>query len=362
MTISHPSQPFPLQQEQLEISGRIAARRCHGKYLSFLTVVLENEAPDSETTAKITFRRAQFDTQKSSELPFPVKNSDMPFGAVVSVQVVLSMKKGNGYQNTYEARSWRLIGEHPRVRACERATTKEGAILCSDYLQAREEEFLRIRQIFPKPEQSRPPETPSTSQGEEKTDATVKNRHPASDPGRARVFAEWLIKNLLPAEKSFLRVLDVAGGKGQLSIALAKRGVTCTVVDPLLRSRRSLKRLEKSRTRCTTNTNDLPAFIATYFDDNVATDSLVTQYDVLCGMHPDECTESIVNLALKHQKPFAVVPCCVFPSLFTKRQLNNGRRVQSYDEFLLYLREKDPRIQQATLDIQGRNQIIYLKV
>ena len=31
------------------------------------------------------------------------------------------------------------------------------------------------------------------------------------------------------------------------------------------------------------------------------------------GLHPDEATEAIVDCALAHNKPFAVVPCCVFP-------------------------------------------------
>ena len=34
--------------------------------------------------------------------------------------------------------------------------------------------------------------------------------------------------------------------------------------------------------------------------------------DVIIGMHPDQATEAIVDMALKYRKPFAVVPCCVF--------------------------------------------------
>ena len=33
----------------------------------------------------------------------------------------------------------------------------------------------------------------------------------------------------------------------------------------------------------------------------------------LVGLHPDEATEAIVDCALANRKPFAVVPCCVFP-------------------------------------------------
>jgi hypothetical protein len=39
------------------------------------------------------------------------------------------------------------------------------------------------------------------------------------------------------------------------------------------------------------------------------------------GLHPDQVTDSIVEAALKYSKPFAVVPCCVFPYLFPHRRL-----------------------------------------
>jgi hypothetical protein len=31
------------------------------------------------------------------------------------------------------------------------------------------------------------------------------------------------------------------------------------------------------------------------------------------GMHPDQATEAILQFALECRKPFAIVPCCVFP-------------------------------------------------
>ena len=40
---------------------------------------------------------------------------------------------------------------------------------------------------------------------------------------------------------------------------------------------------------------------------------------VAVGMHPDQATEAIVDFAAKYNKPFALVPCCVFPVLFPHR-------------------------------------------
>jgi hypothetical protein len=37
------------------------------------------------------------------------------------------------------------------------------------------------------------------------------------------------------------------------------------------------------------------------------------------GMHPDQATEAIADFAIAHRKPFAIVPCCVFPQLHPER-------------------------------------------
>jgi len=42
------------------------------------------------------------------------------------------------------------------------------------------------------------------------------------------------------------------------------------------------------------------------------------------GMHPDQATEPIIDAALALGKPFAVVPCCVFPDLFPHRRTRTG--------------------------------------
>jgi hypothetical protein len=47
----------------------------------------------------------------------------------------------------------------------------------------------------------------------------------------------------------------------------------------------------------------------------------------------------IVDAALLFGRPFAVVPCCVFPSFFSERRLD-GKSVVSYDQFMEYLKAK----------------------
>jgi hypothetical protein len=75
-------------------------------------------------------------------------------------------------------------------------------------------------------------------------------------------------------------------------------------------------------------------------------------------MHPDQATEPIVDAALRLNKPFAVVPCCVFPDAFPERALD-GAPVRSYAQFLDYLRAKDPGIETAYLPFQGRSRVLY---
>jgi hypothetical protein len=54
---------------------------------------------------------------------------------------------------------------------------------------------------------------------------------------------------------------------------------------------------------------------------------LLRECCVVVGMHPDEALDPIVDFSTKHNKPWVVVPCCVFRRRFTKRALPDGRPV-----------------------------------
>ena len=58
-------------------------------------------------------------------------------------------------------------------------------------------------------------------------------------------------------------------------------------------------------------------------NDMVHLNKSVAQH-VIIGMHPDQATESIVDMALKYRKPFAVVPCCVFSHENPHRRLKDN--------------------------------------
>ena len=98
-------------------------------------------------------------------------------------------------------------------------------------------------------------------------------------------------------------------------------------------------------------------------------------------MHPDQATESIMAFAKAHGKPFAIVPCCVFPALFPDRRvpadeedaeedaeteegdekkIQNARHVPvtQLAQLVRYLAlETGGRV--THLDFQGANRVVY---
>lgn len=87
---------------------------------------------------------------------------------------------------------------------------------------------------------------------------------------------------------------------------------------------------------------------------------LLTGCSMVLGMHPDQAAGPIIDLALALDKPFALVPCCVFASQFPRRRLADGRPVRSYEELVRWLVEKDPAtIRVAQLPFEGRNVVVY---
>jgi hypothetical protein len=82
---------------------------------------------------------------------------------------------------------------------------------------------------------------------------------------------------------------------------------------------------------------------------------------VIVGLHPDQAVEAIIDFALATNKPFAVLPCCVYSKEFPKRQLR-GKPVRKYEELVEYLVAKAPtQIGIDILGFEGRNILLYSK-
>jgi len=99
----------------------------------------------------------------------------------------------------------------------------------------------------------------------------------------------------------------------------------------------------------------------------VASQAILLNAALIVAFHPDSATEPAIDYALERAIPFAVVPCCVFPSLFEERRYQ-GRKVSGYESFVGYLMEKDARMREATLEFGddadkstgARNKVLYM--
>lgn len=89
--------------------------------------------------------------------------------------------------------------------------------------------------------------------------------------------------------------------------------------------------------------------------------SLFEESSALVGLHPDEATEPLVDLAIECNKDFAVVPCCVFPTQNPHRALKDGSPVIQLESFIKYLFEKSESIMNIDVldSIPGCNTILW---
>jgi len=204
---------------------------------------------------------------------------------------------------------------------------------------------------------------------------------------RAGRFVEWLVDEFGHRDcldRSSVGVLDVAGGAGAVAFELsAMRSIPCTVIDPRpikLNSRQKRTLRFRQERLCSllpgSKISPLAFAMAKRYQDwqpsqqqqclfnhefSQSEVGLKLLHDCTCivGMHPDEATDAIMDLAIQYKKPFALVPCCVFPKLFSHRRLANGKYVQSYEDLCEYIMNRTHNVQQASLDFEGRNKVFY---
>jgi hypothetical protein len=223
-----------------------------------------------------------------------------------------------------------------------------------------------------------------------------RKRHGARNQDRHKVFVKWLMDNF-NVESSYCsdgpssagpqqHILDVAGGRGEVAARLTMcHRQRVVMVDPrpanIVDCFESLvlpkipnkwqKSLEQQRSN---NPNFVKEVIdarfgqlVTTFDDASVASSMELQEAIknaslILGLHADGATEAIVDAALKYQKPFVVVPCCVFPNFFQSRTIVEDDKevpVRSHHQFCKYLVGKDPRFGMEELAFAGRNVAIW---
>ncbi len=196
----------------------------------------------------------------------------------------------------------------------------------------------------------------STSGTADKDDIlTIKQSDLQERLTRHRHFAKWLIDIFgMQVLNQGSGVLDVAGGNGKLSSALQKLGVTsCTIIDP--------KPLISSHEGVLVLAEPLYGDGSALTDDSFPYAERIRNCSVIVGLHPDEATEAIIDMAIRLGKPFAVSPCCVMTKLFPhRRHAKTGDPVRTVWALCRYLLEKSPSSFQVDfLPFAGRNKVIY---
>eukprot|EP00929_Paragymnodinium_shiwhaense_P087462 TRINITY_DN47637_c0_g2_i1.p1 TRINITY_DN47637_c0_g2~~TRINITY_DN47637_c0_g2_i1.p1 ORF type:complete len:493 (-),score=100.33 TRINITY_DN47637_c0_g2_i1:153-1577(-) len=259
---------------------------------------------------------------------------------------------------------------------CQRPNCRHAHPEGEDFVEARREYFeeMKRRKVA-----NANPEDPHSAEGKK------------SHGQRAAVFAEWLCKTYGEERLREQGVLDVAGGRGDISFELAvKRKIPCIVIDPrcpgggeeLQPARWEEMRLSKpQRSWLEANVPGLSgfpacqgyvascpltqckAFVTKSCLDPAAAEheawkALVERCCVVVGLHPDQATGGVVDLALAYGKPFAVVPCCTFADDFPERQLDD-RPVRTYDDLVEWLKLRDRDVKVDFLSFMGKNLVVF---
>ena len=172
---------------------------------------------------------------------------------------------------------------------------------------------------------------------------------------RFRLLAQWLVDEYgLEWLQQNGGVLDVAGGKGILAQQLAQMEIIqCTVVDPYDRRQGAKQRQGGKYQQICEEFNS--GFVLRHRE-------MIADVAVLVGLHPDQPTGDICDFALQMGKPFVVVPCCSYTHLFPGRRLANGSSVETTNQLVEFIKQKDPaRVHAAYLNFEGRNKVLYTK-
>lgn len=218
----------------------------------------------------------------------------------------------------------------------------------------------------------RPSSPGSADAGASAARAAKGGRKKIKKDSRAAAFASLLIREFgRDALRAGAGVVDVAGGSGALSHELVTRwGVPSTIVDPrgdgvkvTSRHRRLFASRAANAAAIAADAGwsarsplarhllrewtgfGKAAHIKRSFDASGMRDAsfaaLLQNCSAIVGMHPDQATGALVDAALVLNKPFAVVPCCVFPESHPERVSRaTGERVRTTAELVDHLRAR----------------------
>lgn len=155
------------------------------------------------------------------------------------------------------------------------------------------------------------------------------------DTRRFDRFGEFIRKNFPPDK--YINIADIAGGKGYLQTNLRPYGYNVTTFD-----KRKGRKNRPGRFQ----------YQYRFFNSSIKED-----FDLLVGMHPDEATDIIILEAGRRRVPYAVVPCCIKPTVIKIRENYN---FTNWVKALKQLATSNSlSVNEAYLRITGKRLILY---
>ena len=87
--------------------------------------------------------------------------------------------------------------------------------------------------------------------------------------------------------------------------------------------------------------------------------SSIRDCSALVGLHPDQATGAIVDCGLVMGKPWAVVPCCVFPSRYPNRLDASGRVARTTEALVEHIAGRALGTRRERLPCDGANEAVW---
>ena len=348
------SQNNDLEDEgkDIELTGQILFRRTMGKKLCSVTLINDKE----DTTIGVSIHDPDIIPKlKVADLIY-VKgrvyyHKNNPQNKNIQAEIVKILGKGPDAEKINNKRKYFFDNKNTLTNYDTLCTNTKKGKPCNNpnckfrhEVKKDEEEMLKINMLKKKHAYEIVHEGDPLNQ-EDKYNKSLRNSQ----------FSDFLVEKfgLENIKKGF--VLDIAGGKGLISYFLTtKYGIKCKIVDPRGATLPKPKKKELKKKNIVIEEERKMFKLDTC-------DELIKGCSLIIGMHPDEATVDIVDVALNKKINFAVVPCCVFHNKFPERKLKNGKDVVEYQDLIQFILEKDDKLQTDFLNIKGRNKVIYKK-
>ncbi|CAK9063537.1 unnamed protein product [Durusdinium trenchii] len=368
------AEPQVLESKRV-FQGEVLSRRVKSKHLTFCTLQVQSDEQDEHVA--LCFAAALVD---ESQVPSPTRRNDLPVGLQIEVEVVRAPR----FRPEFLVRRWRRApdGGSPVVETGAHGVSMARCLALKDQVNRRAKALLggdglalckrwsgcaagscseacEFRHYFQSAEEETKArharcarERSQRLQAQEQEEYGEGPHEKVDKARRAARFAAWLVKTY--------------GREGDLSWQLSvEYGIPCTLIDPMVRRGGELKSWQRRALRKRGREQAFEHLPVTFEEPSFSSihGELLNGASVVVGLHPDEATEAIVDVALTRRRAgvplrFAVVPCCVFAERFPRDLA--GVPVRSLNQFCAYLRSKDPHIQEDMLDFEGRNKVLYI--